>query len=165
MVRGPVGRTLHRLFHTELVEKTDNFNDTTWLGQPIWQNILDLWTIQETIHEVRPALLIETGTNQGGSALFYAHLFDLLGHGRVITCDVDRMHDLSHPRIEFVVGSSVDSAVVDRISAAAQSVTGPVMAILDSNHSHDHVAAELELYAPLVTRGSYILAQDGVIDT
>ena len=53
------------------------------MGVPIWQNVLDLWTIQETISELKPALLIETGTNRGGSALFYAHLMDLLGHGPV----------------------------------------------------------------------------------
>src|SRR5687767_7841347 len=67
------------IFFRELIRKTNNFGYTTWLGQPIWQNVLDLWTIQETIAEVRPRLLIECGTYHGGSSLFYANLFDLMG--------------------------------------------------------------------------------------
>jgi cephalosporin hydroxylase len=58
----------------------------------VWQNVLDLWTIQEAIFEIKPALLVETGTNRGGSAVFYAHLFELMSHGRVITCDVEKLH-------------------------------------------------------------------------
>ena len=164
VVRGPVGRTLHRLFHTELIEKTDNFGDTTWLGQPIWQNVLDLWTIQETIHAVRPALLLETGTNRGGSSWFYGQLMDLMDHGRVITVDVERLYQREHPRVEYLLGSSIAPEVVGHMARAAEQADGPVMVILDSDHSRDHVAAELEAYAPLVSPGSYMLVQDGVID-
>src|SRR3954452_1566479 len=71
----------NQAFFSELTAKTNNFGRMTWLGNPIWQNVLDLWTIQETIAEVRPSLLIETGTNRGGSSLFFAHLMDLLGQG------------------------------------------------------------------------------------
>jgi cephalosporin hydroxylase len=131
----------------------------------VWQNVLDLWTIQEVVAELRPALLIETGTHRGGSALFYASLFDLLGHGRVITVDVERLHALEHPRIEFLLGDSASDAVAARIAAAATAADGPVMVILDSDHSQAHVAAELERYAPLVTPGSYVLVQDGTVDT
>jgi cephalosporin hydroxylase len=152
------------VFHRDLVVKTGNFGGTRWLGTPIWQNVLDLWTIQETIADVRPALLIETGTNHGGAALFYANLMDLLGEGRVLTIDVEALHALDHPRIEFVHGSSTDDAVIERVRAAAQQAGGPVMVILDADHSRDHVAQELELYAPLVTPGSFLLSQDGVID-
>lgn len=59
-------------FHDKLVRKTNNFGNITWLGQPVWQNVLDLWTIQETLFEVKPDLLIECGTNRAGSAMFYA---------------------------------------------------------------------------------------------
>jgi cephalosporin hydroxylase len=137
---------------------------TKWLGVPVWQNILDLWTIQETIAEVRPALLVETGTNRGGSALFYAHLMDLLNRGRVLTIDIERLHDLNHPRIEFLQGSSTDPVIVEQVLAAAEAADGPVMVILDSDHSQDHVARELELYGPMVTPGSFLLSQDGIID-
>jgi cephalosporin hydroxylase len=153
-----------RLFHNDLIAKTNNFATTSWLGIPIWQNVLDLWTIQETISELKPGLLIETGTNRGGSALFYAHLMDLLGHGRVVTIDIEDINDLDHPRIDFLHGSSTDPAIVERVREAAAAAEGPVMVILDGNHARDHVAEELELYAPLVTPGSLLLSQDGIID-
>lgn len=174
-VRGQVRRGVDRLggylrarrdrsFQSDLIRKTDNFADVHWLGYPVWQDVLDLWIIQEALAEVRPALLIETGTNRGGSALFYAHLFDLMDRGRIITVDVERMHDLEHGRIEFLVGSSVDPAVLARVRAASEEADGAVMVILDSDHSEAHVAAELEAYAPLVTPGSLLHVQDGVID-
>jgi cephalosporin hydroxylase len=123
-----------------------------------------LWTIQETLSEVRPGLLIECGTNRGGSAFFYASLFDLMGHGRVVTIDVTKMHDIEHPRVRFLIGSSTDPATVEAIRAEVAATRGPVMVILDSDHSQAHVARELELYAPFVTPGSFLLCQDGVID-
>jgi cephalosporin hydroxylase len=157
-------RPVARLYHHDLIYKTGNFRALDWLGVPIWQSPLDLWTIQETIAEVRPALIVETGTDQGGSALFYAHLLDLLGRGSVMTIDVAPPPDVSHERIEFVTGSSTDPDVAAKVRERAAAADGPVMVILDSDHSRDHVAAELELYAPLVTPGSYLLSQDGVID-
>jgi cephalosporin hydroxylase len=159
-----VSRPAGRLFHYDLIVRTGNFSSTSWTGVPIWQNVLDLWTIQETISEVRPALIVETGTHMGGSALFYAHLMDLLGEGRVLTIDIERRERPEHPRITFVEGSSTSPETADRARAEAESAAGPVLVILDSNHDRDHVAAELELYAPLVTPGSYLLSQDGIID-
>lgn len=155
---------VNQTFFLELMEKTDNFFHTKWLGYPILQNVMDLWTIQETIAEIKPELLIETGTNQGGSAVFYAHLFDLMSTGRVITVDVDKLHNIQHDRIEFLIGSSVSNEVASRIKAAAGSTQGPVMVILDSDHSTAHVRRELETYGPCVTANSYMLVQDGVTD-
>jgi cephalosporin hydroxylase len=152
------------MFQMDLIAETGNFGRTTWLGTPIWQNVLDLWTIQESIAEVKPSLLIETGTNRGGSALFYAHLMDLMDHGRVLTIDIEDLNELDHPRVEFLHGSSTDPEIVAQVQRAAEQTEGPVMVILDGNHDRDHVAEELELYAPLVTPGSLLLSQDGVID-
>lgn len=160
-----LGRPIARLFFMDLIGTTENFGDVTWLGHPIWQNVLDLWTIQEALAAVKPALLIETGTNRGGSAFFYANLFDLLGAGRVITVDVERMHALTHPRVTWLLGSAVEPGIVAQMQAAAKDAGGSVFVILDSDHSARHVAQELEAYAPLVTPGSYLLVQDGVIDT
>jgi cephalosporin hydroxylase len=157
-------RPLARVFFMDLILKTNNFGTVTWLGHPIWQNVLDLWTIQETIAEIRPELLIETGTNRGGSALFFAHLFDLMGSGRVLTIDVTRMHNLSHPRVTFLTGSSVAPDTIRQVEEAVRSATGPILVILDSDHSAGHVAKELDNYARFVTPGSYLLVQDGVID-
>ena len=157
-------RTLAALYHHRLIAETDNFAKTSWMGVPIWQNVLDAWTIQETLAEVRPALLIETGTHRGGSALFYAHLMDLIGAGRVMTIDVVDIHELDHPRVEFLHGSSTDPDIVEQVEAAARGAEGPVMVVLDGDHAEAHVAAELELYAPLVTPGSFLMSQDGIID-
>jgi cephalosporin hydroxylase len=158
------GPSLHRAFFTDLVKKTDNFSGVTWLGQPIWQNVFDLWTIQETLFEIKPALLIECGTNRGGSALFYAHLFDLMGHGRVVTIDIETMHEITHPRITFLVGDSVAVDIVAKVRSAVDDAGGPVMVILDSDHGAPHVARELEAYSRFVTDGSFLLCQDGVMD-
>jgi cephalosporin hydroxylase len=154
------------VFFEQLISRTRNFGTVTWLGYPIWQNVLDLWTIQETIAEVKPALLIETGTNRGGSAWFYAHLFDLIGNGRVVTVDVVKLHQLEHPRITWLIGSSTAPEILQRVRAEAQlsGADGPVMVILDSDHCKDYVLQELESYADLVTPGSFLLCQDGVID-
>ena len=157
-------RPVARLFLDDVIAKTNNFAVTNWLGVPIWQNVFDLWTIQESIAEVRPALLIETGTNRGGSATFYAHLMDLMDHGKVVTIDVERLHQLDHPRITFLQGSSTDPAIVEQVRQMATDAGGPVMVILDADHARDHVAQELELYGPMVTPGSLLLSQDGVID-
>jgi cephalosporin hydroxylase len=153
-----------RAFHQDLIAVTGNFRGTTWLNQPIWQNVLDLWTIQETICEIKPSLLIETGTNKGGSALFYAHLMDLMDHGRLVSIDIVKLHELEHPRVDFLIGSSTDDDIVEQVRTAAAATDGPVMVILDGLHDRDHVAKELEIYAPMVTPGSLLLSQDGIID-
>ena len=90
-------------FFTRLIKRTNNFDQVTWLGHPVWQNVLDLMTIQQTICEIKPDVLIETGTNRGGSSLFFAHLIDLLAaqspgyDGRILTLDIERLHHLDHP--------------------------------------------------------------------
>ena len=156
---------IHQRFLGDLIRKTGNFSHVTWLGNPIWQNVLDLWTIQETIAEVKPELLIETGTNRGGSSLFWANLFDLMGKGSVITIDVEKLHSLTHPRITYLLGSSTSETIANTVRQRAAQCQGPIMVILDSDHSQQHVEGELRCYAPLVTPGSYCLVQDGIIDT
>jgi cephalosporin hydroxylase len=160
-----LNQTVDEVFFTRLLQKTNNFGDITWLGYPVWQNVLDLWTTQEVISMIRPELIIECGTNRGGSALFYATLFDLMGQGSIITIDVEKMHNLVHPRITFVIGSSIDDNVLTFVKERVKSVKGPIMVILDSDHSADHVEQEFEKYCGFVTAGSYLLVQDGVIDT
>jgi cephalosporin hydroxylase len=160
-----LARPVQWLYFQHLIAHTHNFGATKWMNQPIWQNVLDLWTIQETICEIKPELLIECGTNRGGSSLFYAHLFDVMDHGRVVTIDIERMHDLTHPRITYLLGSSTAPPIVDRVRQAAADVKGAILVILDSDHSQAHVRRELDCYARFVTPGSFCLVQDGVIDT
>ncbi len=166
--RGPLGwvrNAVARWFFTDLIRSTRNFNQVTWAGNPIWQNILDLWVIQETIFEIKPAVILETGTNRGGSSFFYGQLLDLIGQGRVLTVDVEKLHNLQHPRVTCLIGSSVSEPVLSRMRIAAETADGPVLVILDSDHSAAHVRRELEAYAPLVSRDGHLLVQDGVIDT
>ena len=118
---GPLGwlkNYIAQWFFSDLIRSTRNFGNVTWAGQPIWQNILDLWVIQETIFALRPAVILETGTNRGGSSFFYAQLLDLIGHGRVLTVDVERLHDLKHPRVTHLIGSSVSPEIMAQMSGA-----------------------------------------------
>jgi cephalosporin hydroxylase len=142
----------------------------SWLGRPIIQLPDDMLRIQEAIWQVKPDLIIETGIAHGGSLIFYASLLELVGNGRVVGIDIDirapnRAAIEAHPmakRITMIEGSSI---APDTVAAVAAHVRpgDTVMLILDSNHSRDHVAAELAAYADLVTPGSYILSQDGVM--
>ena len=136
------------------------WKQTFWLGQTVLKCPLDLWTYQEIVFETRPDLIVETGTYLGGSALYLASLCDLLGHGKVVTVDVSAPPGRPrHRRITYVVGSSVADDVVDRVRRRARRAKR-TMVILDSDHSHDHVLRELELYGPLVTPGCYLVVED-----
>lgn len=142
----------------------------SWLGRPIIQLPDDMIRIQEAIFHVKPDVIVETGVAHGGSLIFYASLFQLLGKGRVIGIDIEiRPHNRSaieaHPMagyITMIEGSSVAPEVVSKVKALIKPGE-TVMLILDSNHARDHVAEELESYCDIVTPGSYILSQDGVM--
>ena len=143
-----------------------------WLGRPIIQFPQDMVAIQEVIWESKPQLIIETGIAHGGSLILSASLLELIGgDGRVLGIDIDiRPHNReaieSHPlarRIDMIEGSSIDDSIADQVRAAADGKT-PVMVILDSNHTHEHVLRELQLYAPLVTKGSWLLVFDTVVE-
>ena len=121
---------------------------------------LDLWIYQELVFELEPDLIVETGTMDGGSALYFASLLDLLGTGEVVSVDkVDRPGRPSHPRIDYVLGSSVDEDVLAEVRARAERAR-TVLVALDSGHTADHVHAELHAYGPLVTPGSYMIVED-----
>ena len=121
-----VGPFISRTFFSALILRTANFTTVRWLGKPILQNTLDLWTIQETLFDLKPALIIETGTNRGGSSYFYAQLFDLMGTGgRIVTIDIARQHDLANPRITYLVGDSTSPPIVDQVGAMASACGRP----------------------------------------
>ena len=136
------------------------WRNTWFMGHAILKCPLDLWLYQEILHTVRPAVIVETGTAFGGSALYFASLCDLLDHGRVITVDVEpRANRPAHPRITYVDGSSAAPDVVRQVTAAIGRAA-PVLVVLDSDHRREHVLAELEAYGPLVTKGSYLIVED-----
>ena len=131
-----------------------------WLGTPIWKLPTDLWVYQEIVHELRPDVIVETGTAHGGSAAYLASICDLVDHGRVVTIDITvPPNPPPHPRITYVTGSSTAADIVDRVGELV-SGCGHVLVILDSDHSRDHVLAELRAYAPMVTPGSYVIVED-----
>lgn len=143
----------------------------TWMGLPIIQYPQDIVAMQEIIWRVRPDVIIETGVARGGSLVYYASLLELLGNGRVIGIDIDiRPHNRaaieSHPmanRIDLVEGSSTSERVLDRVrDLTAGRRTGLV--VLDSNHTHDHVLAELCAYAEFVSIGSYCVVMDTIVE-
>jgi cephalosporin hydroxylase len=148
-----------------LVRHTSNFEGVTWLGRPVWQNLADIWTVQETINELGVDFVIETGTNRGGSAFFIASVFDLLGRGHVVTIDVERLAELTHPRITFLTGSSTDPAIVGEVRRLVEEAApSQILVLLDSDHSAEHVLRELQLYAEFVPVGGLLLCQDGSTD-
>jgi cephalosporin hydroxylase len=144
----------------------------TWLGRPIIQYPQDIVAMQEIIWRVRPDLIVETGVAHGGSAVFYASMLELLGgDGIVAAVDIEiRPHNRqaieSHPmfpRIRLIEGSSTAPETVAQVRQLAAG-RQTVLVCLDSNHTHEHVLRELELYSPLVTKGSYLVVFDTIIE-
>jgi cephalosporin hydroxylase len=143
----------------------------SWMGLPIIQYPQDIIAMQEIVWSVKPDLIIETGIAHGGSLVFYASMLELLGRGRILGIDIDiRPHNREaielHPmakRIRLIQGSSVDPAIAG-IAAGIAKEAKCVMVVLDSNHAHEHVLQELRLYAPLVTKGSYCVVFDTVVE-
>jgi cephalosporin hydroxylase len=142
----------------------------TWMGRPIIQLPEDMVRMQEVIYRVKPDVLIETGVAHGGSLVFYASLFEAMGKGRVIGVDIEiRPHNrqaiAEHrlaKRITLVDGSSTAADTVVRVRDQIRE-DETVLVVLDSNHTRDHVLAELQNYGPLVTPGSYVVVTDGVL--
>lgn len=144
----------------------------SWLGVPIIQFPSDIAAMQELVWDVKPDLVIETGVARGGSLIFYASMLELLGgDGRVVGVDVDirshareaiERHRLGR-RVVLVQGSSIDDATIAEVATHAQG-RQRVLVVLDSNHTREHVAAELRLYSRFVTQGSFMVVFDTVID-
>jgi cephalosporin hydroxylase len=149
-----------------LVLKTDDARNVQWLDRPIWQYPMDAWLLQEMIGRLKPELIIETGTHLGGSAFFYASLFDLLGtDGEVISIDIAAEGTMPHPRINYLEGSSTDPGVAEEvIRLASAREAKQILVILDSDHRAEHVLAELEIYSQLIPVGGYVHVQDGCVD-
>ncbi len=144
----------------------------SWMGRPIIQFPQDMIAMQEIIWSVKPQLIIETGIAHGGSLIFYASMLELLGaDGIVLGLDIDiRQHNRveieKHPmvkRIKMIQGSSISEDVVSQVHDFAKG-KAPVLVILDSMHTHAHVLEELDDYSPLVTKDSYLVVFDTVVE-
>jgi len=159
----------------------------SWLGRPIIQVPQDMIALQELVWRVKPDLIIETGIAHGGSLILSASLLALLDYAdavsngevleplqskrKVIGIDIDirahnrqaiEAHPMSH-MIQMFQGSSIDPALVEQVKQAAAGYQR-VLVRLDSNHTHEHVLAELAAYCPLVSSGSYCIVYDTVVE-
>jgi len=142
-----------------------------WLGIPIIQYPQDMIAIQEIIWKTKPDLIIETGIAHGGSIILSASILELIGKGRVLGVDTDiRKHNKvqieKHPlfkRISMIEGSSINKSIVKKVHDFSKNKK-KVMVVLDSNHTLEHVLKELELYSPFVTKGSYLVVFDTIIN-
>ncbi len=151
-----------------------NFN---WLGRPIIQYPQDIIAMQEIIWEVKPDLIIEMGIAHGGSLIFSASMLALLEitgkikKGTVLGIDIDiREHNRAeiekHPlasKIKMIQGSSIDEGIIKQVYDLAKDYKN-ILVVLDSNHTQKHVLAELNAYAPLVSKGSYCVVLDTIIE-
>src|SRR3989344_3031201 len=149
----------HKLYY-ESGLLSGTWKNTYFMGVPAQKCPLDLFIYQEILYDVKPDLIIETGTAGGGGALFLASICDLLGKGEGITIDIsDNRVGLDHPRVTFLLGSSTSPEVLKKIEKAVKKAK-KVMVVLDSDHSKKHVLNELKLYSKLVTPGSYLIVED-----
>jgi cephalosporin hydroxylase len=142
----------------------------TWMGRPIIQLPEDLVRLQELIHRVQPDVILETGVAHGGSLIFYASLCKAMDRGRVIGVDIEirpsnRAAIEAHPLASLITLVEGDSVSPEIVAEAGRDIgpTETVLVLLDSAHHKDHVRAELEMYGPLVSTGSYIVAMDGIM--
>lgn len=149
----------------------------SWMGAPIIQLPQDMIAMQEIIWDVKPDLIIETGIAHGGSLVFSASMLALLEmagktkRGKVLGIDIDiraqnRIEIEKHPfadKIKMIQGSSIDEGIVKQVYNFAKEYKN-ILVCLDSNHTHDHVLSELKAYAPLVSKGSYCVVFDTLIE-
>lgn len=159
---------------SELWTKVSVYNkimyEPTWLGIPIIQYPGDIVAMQELIWKIRPDVIVETGIAHGGSVILHASLLSLVGNrGRVIAVDVDIRHHnkiaiKNHPfnaGIDLIQGSSIDPVIVEQVKKNVHK-DEKVLVVLDSNHSYEHVLAEMEAYSDLVPINGYLVVMDGL---
>lgn len=158
-VEKDVIESFHRLYYNAHLFGRAWVN-TSWLGIPALKCPLDLWVYQEIIYELKPDVIIESGTAGGGSAFFLATICDLVGHGKIITIDIeDKEGRPEHERITYLLGSSTSEAIVEKVRSLIRE-DEEIMVILDSDHSKGHVLNELRMYSFFVTKGNYLIVED-----
>ncbi|AFY94668.1 cephalosporin hydroxylase family protein [Chamaesiphon minutus] len=167
----PDVQALSRIWLREITPYKYAYN-FTWMGRPIIQFPQDMLAMQEIIWNLKPDLIIETGIAHGGSLIFHASMLELVGEDAdVLGIDIDiREHNRSeiekHPmfkRITLIEGSSIDDKTVQKVFDFAKNKQR-VLIILDSNHTHEHVLNELKIYSRLVTKDSYLIVFDTLVE-
>ena len=139
------------------------FKKCRWMGFPAWKNPLDAWIYQEIVHDTKPDVIIEIGSMEGGSTLYFAHLLDLLGHGEVVSIDIDRSRfHVKHERILAITGSSSSPEVITKVFELCQGKSA--MVVQDGAHDKASVLSDLRSYCKLVPVNGYFIVEDGVAD-
>ena len=138
------------------------FDKVSWMGVPFHKNVLDAWIYQELVFKIKPDVIVEIGSECGGSTLYFAHLLDCIGKGTVISVDIDRKaYKAKHDRIIEITGHSSGEWVIERVKGICR---GKVVLInQDGGHSEDQVFRDLTNYAPLVSIGSYFIVEDTLL--
>jgi cephalosporin hydroxylase len=150
----------HKLFYETAYSGRDGWSHPRWMGVEALKCPFDLWIYQEILHELKPDVIVETGTARGGSALFLASVLDLLKTGQILSIDIVRRPEWpTHPRVTYLTGSSTSPEILAEVQRRLAGASR-VLVILDSDHKKDHVLEELRLYSPLVTKGSYVIVED-----
>lgn len=136
----------------------------TWMGVKALKNPPDLWIYQEILYDVKPDIIVELGSAEGGTTLYLANLLDLIGKGKVISVDNDRRkYNVEHDRIEMVTGDTASSKTVAKVSSLCPQ-NNLVLVIHDACHKKENVLEDMRLYSPLVSIGSYFIVEDGIQD-
>lgn len=151
----------HKLYYNTGKHELNN-----WLGVQVLKNPMDLMIIQEMIYELKPDVIVETGTYKGGSAYYMATLLDLIGKGKIITIDNQISYKGNYPkhkRITFLTSNSTEPNVLKQVKKQIKK-NDVVLVLLDSAHTYKHVLKELEMYSPLVSKNSYLICEDTNID-
>lgn len=153
--RSSIIAAFHRLYY----DCPETWLKNRWLGTHVQKNPLDLWQYQELIHDLRPQLIVETGSFDGGSALFMAHIADLLDIDLdILTIDIDGRPRPKHPRITYLEADSADPSTIAKVRRLAAGRR--TLVILDSDHTQEHVLREMEGFADIVEPGSYMIVED-----
>ncbi len=127
------------------------------------KNPCDAWIYQEIIHKVKPDIIVEIGSFEGGSTLYFANLLDILGKGIVISIDTDRTnYHVKHDRIVTITGDSLSPATIANVSKLCNGKSALI--VHDGNHTKEHVFKDLQAYSNLVSINSYFIVEDGTID-
>lgn len=142
---------------------------TTWFGVTCWKSVSDMWNYQEILFDLKPSLVIEFGTAHGGSALFFANIMRQIGEPfKVLSVDIShrRLQPAARrdPDVLFVESSSTVPAIAEHIQSLKSEFPGKVFAILDSDHSMNHVLAEMKLLQPLLSAGDYLIVEDSTLN-
>jgi cephalosporin hydroxylase len=168
---------LSKLWMQESIKTNYSYN-FEWLGRPIIQYPQDMIGVQQLLWSIKPDLIIETGIARGGSLIYYASILELIAqcggpeNGSIVGIDIDiRKHNkhaiLNHPmskRIQLIEGSSTDNSILEKLSMIVKNKQ-TILVCLDSNHTHEHVLQELRAYSPFVSKGSYLIVFDTIVQS